>query len=82
MTTNQNKIEVPIDPLALGELITLDEASEYCGLSKHSLSTYIRIGRLKARKMGNLWVTTKGAVDLYLASREIERLPIKQRNTS
>jgi excisionase family DNA binding protein len=82
MPTDPSPNQAPVDPLTVSELITLDEASEYCGLSKHSLSTYIRNGRLKAKKMGNLWVTTKAAVDLYLASREIERHPIKQRSSS
>ena len=70
------------DPLTVGELITLEEAAEYSGLSKHSLSTYIRNSRLKARKMGNLWVTTKAAIDMYLASRDIESIPQKRRNSS
>ena len=70
-----------IDPLTVGELITLEGAAEYSQLSKHSLSTYIRKGRLKAKKMGNLWVTTKAAVDAYLASRDFESIPHRHRNT-
>jgi hypothetical protein len=69
------------DPLTVGELITLEEGAEYSGLSKHSLSTYIRNNRLKARKMGNLWVTTKAAIDMYLASRDTESIPQRRRNS-
>jgi excisionase family DNA binding protein len=68
--------------LLIGELLTLEEASSYSGLSKHSLSTYIRSGRLKARKKGNLWLTTKAAVDAYLKSRDIESIPHKHRKTT
>ena len=81
MTRHDDNTE-PVDPLTIGELISLAEAAEYSGLSRHSLSTYIRNKRLKARKLGNLWVTTKAAVDEYLASRDIESIPHKRRNTS
>lgn len=72
----------PVDPLTVGELITLAEAAEYAGLSKHSLSVYIRLGRLKAKKKGNLWLTTQTAVDEYLASRDIDSIPKKFREPS
>lgn len=68
--------------LTIGELITLQEAADYCGLSKHSLQTYIRHGRLKALKRGWMWFTTKAAVDEYLLSRHFENIPKKYRKTS
>ncbi len=72
----------PIDPLTVGELITLQEAAEYSGLSKHSLQTYIRNGRLKGVKRGWMWFTTQAAVDAYLNSRELSSIPKKYRMPS
>jgi excisionase family DNA binding protein len=71
-----------LDPLAVGELISLQEAAVYCRLSKHSLLTYARNGRLKAKKIGSQWVTTKAAVDEYMLSRDIDSIPKKYRQSS
>lgn len=68
------------DPLTVGDLITLAEAAEYAGLAKRSLHNYALQGRLKAKKIGIYWVTTKAAVDEYLASRNFENIPKKYRN--
>jgi hypothetical protein len=68
------------DPLTIGELISLQDASEYAGLSRDSLQGYIYRGRLKAKKLGPIWVTTKAAVDVYLQSRHVESIPKKYRN--
>jgi excisionase family DNA binding protein len=70
----------PIDPLTIGELISLAEAGKYCGLSKHSLLTYARNGRLRAKKIGSQWVTTQAAVDEYMSSRDIKSIPHRFRN--
>jgi excisionase family DNA binding protein len=70
----------PHDPLSIGELITLQEAAEYAGLSKESIHNYVKRGRLKARKRGWMWFTTHAAVDEYLASRDLESIPKKYRN--
>jgi excisionase family DNA binding protein len=67
------------DPLAVGELITLQEAAEYAGLSKESIHAYVKRGRLKARKRGWMWFTTQAAIDDYLASRNLENIPKKYR---
>jgi excisionase family DNA binding protein len=72
----------PVDPLSVGELISLQEAAEYAGLTKDSLQGYIKRSRLKAKKIGNFWVTTRAAVDEYLASRDFESIPKKYRNRS
>ena len=74
--------QAPIDPLKIGELISLAEAAEYCGLSKHSLLVYIRNQRLIAKKIGSQWVTTRAAIDEYLTSRDFESIPKKYRNRS
>lgn len=74
-TNNQQ----PIDPLSVGELISLAEAAEYAGLSHQSLRNYISLGRLKAKKLGSQWVTTRAAIDEYLASRSLDNIPKKYR---
>jgi excisionase family DNA binding protein len=70
----------PVDPLTVGELITLQEAAEYAGLAKSSLHEYAKKGRLKAKKLGLYWVTTRAAVDEYLASRSLDNIPKKYRD--
>lgn len=72
----------PIDPLTVGELITLAEASEYAGLTRGSLFNYVKNGRLKAKRLGWQWVTTRAAVDEYLASRSLDNIPKKYRDRS
>jgi len=75
-----NDNQEPVDPLTVGELITLQEAAEYAGLAKGSLYNYIRSGRLKARQIGNFWVTTRAAIDEYLTSRSLDNIPKKYRD--
>ena len=70
----------PVDPLTVGELITLAEAAEYAGLDKGSIHNYVKRGRLKARKRGWMWFTTQAAVDEYLTSRSFDNIPKKYRN--
>ncbi len=74
--------ESPPDPLTIGELISLQDAAEYAGLTRDSLTGYIRRGRLKAKKIGPVWVTTRAAIDAYLASRDTESIPKKYRSRS
>jgi excisionase family DNA binding protein len=69
----------PVDPLTVGELITLQEAAEYAGLTRDSIHGYIKRGRLKAKKKGWMWMTTRTAVDEYLASRNLDNIPKKYR---
>lgn len=81
---NQPSADQPTDtadPLTVGELISLQEAAEYAGLTRYSLQGYIRRGRLKAKKVGPIWVTTQAAVDEYLRSRSFENIPKKYRHT-
>lgn len=74
---NQN----PPDPLSIGELISLQDAAEYAGLTKGTLHEYAKRGRLKAKKIGWMWVTTRAAIDEYLASRDLESIPKKHRKS-
>lgn len=57
------------DAINTGDLITLAEAAERCELSYNTLRRLAWKGRLRATKMGNIWVTTLEAVEDYLASR-------------
>lgn len=72
----------PVDPLTMGELISLQEAADYAGLTKGTLHDYIRRGRLKAKKIGSQWVTTRASIDEYLASRSLDNIPKKYRSKS
>ena len=81
MTSGDDNV-APLDPLTIGELITLAEAAEYAGLSKESVHSYVKRGRLKAKKIGLYWVTTRAAVDEYLASRSLDNIPKKYRSRS
>lgn len=76
----ENQSDTP-DPLTVGELITLQEAAAHAGLAYETLLNYVRRGRLRARKMGWMWVTTRSAVDEYLASRSLDNIPHKYRKT-
>jgi excisionase family DNA binding protein len=60
------------DPLTIGELISLQEAANYAGLTRGTLHDYAKKGRLRAKKLGAQWVTTHAAVDEYLLSRQRE----------
>jgi len=73
--TNQN---AP-DPLTVGELITLKELAKegllaYSTLRQHALS-----GRLRARRLGFQWFSTKAAVEAFLQERQSEHVPKKYR---
>jgi len=70
------------DPLTVGDLITLQEAAVYAGLAKGSLHEYVKRGRLKAKKIGLYWVTTRAAVDEYLSSRNLDNIPKRYRDRS
>jgi len=51
----------------LDDLISLQEASVLTGLSLGHLAHLIRSGSLWGKKLGRNWVTTKQAVQDYLA---------------
>lgn len=75
-----NDNQEPVDLLTVGELITLPQAAEYAGLTHDTLLNYVRRRRMKAKKMGPIWVTTQAAVDEYLASRDVNSIPKKYRD--
>ena len=51
----------------LDDILTLIEAGELCGLSPHTLSQQAEKGKLRARKVGHTWITTRQCLDAYLA---------------
>lgn len=57
------------DPLQNEELLSLADAAEYSGLSHEFLRQLAGKGRLRARKFGHYWLTTRVALDEYLQSR-------------
>ena len=50
-----------------GDLISLKEAAEYSGLSASHVRLLVRNGEIHGKKIGRNWVTTRQAVDDYLA---------------
>lgn len=59
-----------VDPLTIGELINLKEASEKAGFSISYLRDIAQTGRLKAKKIGRDWLTTMAAVEEYKRTRK------------
>jgi len=51
----------------LDELMSLSEAAKQTEISASHLRLLVRKGEVWGRKMGRNWVTTKAAVDRYLA---------------
>jgi hypothetical protein len=51
------------------DLISLQDAAQSSGLSQGHLAHLIRSGDLWGKKIGRNWVTTKQAVEDYLATQ-------------
>lgn len=51
-------------------LISLAEAAELYGFNQQYLAQLAQKGRLKAQKIGNIWVTTPQHMEEYVASRQ------------
>jgi hypothetical protein len=51
-------------------LISLPEAAELYGFNQRYLGNLVRKGRLKAQKIGKMWVTTPQNVEEYIESRQ------------
>jgi hypothetical protein len=50
----------------LANILTLVEAGALCGLSPHTLSQQAEKGKLRARKVGHTWITTRRCLAEYL----------------
>lgn len=51
-------------------LIPLPEAAKIYGFEQRYLTSLARRGRLKARKLGIIWVTTPADMEEYIRSRQ------------
>ena len=51
-------------------LISLPDAAAIYGFDAQYLGNLARRGRLKAQKVGKMWVTTPGDVEAYIESRQ------------
>jgi hypothetical protein len=60
----------PIDPLTIGELISLADAAEKSGFSEGYLRQIAISGRLRAKKIARNWLTTIAAVEEYSRTRK------------
>jgi excisionase family DNA binding protein len=64
--------------LTKGDLISLKEAAAVSGLSHSHLRYLCRTGKLKAKRLGRDWFTTRDAVANYVADNEMRsRNPYK-----
>ena len=67
MTEETNQPTNPqVDPLTIGELISLTDAGDYSGYSVTYLQEVAQSGHLRAKKIGSDWLTTQTAVEIYL----------------
>lgn len=57
-------------PTDKDELISLADAAERYGFNRIYLAELARKGRLKAQKIGNMWVTTPANVETFIRSRK------------
>ena len=52
------------------QLISLPEAAEISGFNPKYLAQLAKKGRLSARKIGGIWVTTRVELAAYISSRQ------------
>ncbi|MEN9935877.1 MAG: hypothetical protein RLZZ387_2456 [Chloroflexota bacterium] len=67
------------DPLTVGELITLKELASEGLLAYSTLRQHARSGRLRAKRMGFQWFSTRAAIEAFLRERQSEHVPKKYR---
>ena len=62
-------------PIQLGEikLYSLKELSKTLGITTFTLRTYIRQGKLRARKMGTKWLITEDALKEYFDNTQVKK---------
>ena len=53
------------------ELITFSQAAEIYGFTADYFQKLAKRGRMKARKLGKLWVTTPADVEEFIKSRKV-----------
>ena len=65
----ENEQPSPIDPLTIGELISLTEAADLSNLNRDFLRQLVAKNRLRAKRMGHYWYTTMAAIQEYKNTR-------------
>ena len=58
--------------------ITIREAADLCGMSYYTLAQAAREGRIKARKSGDVWLTTREAISEAIKEGKLRPRPRKQ----
>jgi hypothetical protein len=61
-----------IESINFKDLISIKEASNYSGFSERHTRLLLEQGKIKGKKLGHDWVTTKDFVNAYL---KIKRKP-------
>jgi hypothetical protein len=72
----------PIDPLTIGEIITIPEAAQRTGFNPKFLAQLASKGKLRAKKSGSAWLTTMAAIEDYKKNRSLKNIPKKYRDRS
>lgn len=58
--------------MAVQDVLDVDQACEYLGVSKQGLYKHVRAGKIPAFKMGSRWKFYKGSLEEWLKSRVLE----------
>lgn len=72
---DRGEIEVR-DPL--DEIISLAEAGRLSGLAPHTLTLQAEKGKLRARKVGHSWITTRHWLGVYLTTHSRHGRPVDE----
>ena len=66
------------DYFSFDDLISIKEAARFCGLSERHIRLLLKQGKIKGKKLGHDWVTTKEYVGEYInTNRKPGRKPKK-----
>jgi hypothetical protein len=69
-------------PDELADILTLVEAGALCGLSPHTLSQQAEKGKLRARKVGHTWITTRRCLAAYLKQHARRKVLVQSADES
>ena len=78
--TEENEQSLSIDPLTVGELITMSEAAQLSGYTVGFLSELALHEKLRAKRSGRYWLTTIAAIEEYKKNRNLKNIPKKYRD--
>jgi hypothetical protein len=67
--SDQSESNNPIDPLTIGDLMSLIEAAEKTEFSAVFLRELAAKGRIRAKRTGSIWLTTVAAIEEYKKTR-------------